>query len=197
MPKYKTIVADPPWDYGRCKNAFRMKSKKGGKLDSGISASMRYDTMTLDQIKSMRVADIAADNAHLYLWTTNTYLEAAFEVARLWGFSYRTTITWGKVQKKNRSVPSMKVGYYYRGATEHCLFCVRGSLPLQCKSPASSTLFIHERERHSSKPVAFMDIVKTYSPSPRIELFARRCSPGFDSWGNEVDGVGLDSLVGV
>jgi N6-adenosine-specific RNA methylase IME4 len=42
-------------------------------------------------------------------------------------------------------------------------------------------------ERHSKKPNLVRDkIVELVGDLPRIELFAREASPGWDVWGNEV-----------
>jgi len=44
-----------------------------------------------------------------------------------------------------------------------------------------------ERAGHSEKPEEFRVIIDAIYPNgKRIELFARRPSPGWDVWGNEV-----------
>ena len=138
----------------------------------------------------MTVADIAAlrpptaDDAHLYLWTTNAFLVEAHEIAKAWGFRPVTVCTW--VKSKPDGTPSMKTGYYFRGATEHFLFCVRGSLRLQT-AKAYPTAFLWPRTKHSVKPDQFYDLVDECSPAPRVELFARRKRLGWDAWGDEVE----------
>ena len=82
---FQTIYADPPWpEYG------------GGRIRRG--ANRHYDLMSIEQIKGLgqEVRRVAQDNAHLYLWTTNNYLPSALDVMLMWGFQYRTTITWAK-----------------------------------------------------------------------------------------------------
>jgi N6-adenosine-specific RNA methylase IME4 len=128
----------------------------------------------------------AEDNAHLYLWTTNAFLCEAHDLARAWGFAPKTVLTWGKV--KATGDPSMKVGYYYRGATEHCLFAVRGSLKLRAKQ-GKPTLYLSRRLPHSVKPEWFYALCEECSPGPYLELFARRQRPGWVCWGNEVETV--------
>jgi N6-adenosine-specific RNA methylase IME4 len=131
----------------------------------------------------MPVADLAESDAHLYLWTTNAFMEEAHHLARAWGFSVKTICTWGKVHHCNHLRPSMKTGFYYRGATEHWLFCVRGSLRLNGTWP---TLFLWPRiGAHSQKPEAFYDLVEQASPGPYVELFSRRHRMGWDVWGDE------------
>ena len=65
--------------------------------------------MTMDELKAMPVRDAAAENAHLYLWTTNSFVVEAHELARAWGFEPHTMLTW--VKMKDDGQPSMKTGY--------------------------------------------------------------------------------------
>lgn len=95
----------------------------------------------------------------------------------------KTIITWGKVTEGYR--PCGKTGFYYRGATEHCLFCVRGKLRLQ-SSKVESTLHLLERQAHSVKPDYFFRLFEEQSPPPYLEIFARRLREGWASFGNEI-----------
>lgn len=131
-----------------------------------------------------------ADDAHLYLWTTNGFVVEAHEIARAWGFRPITLCTWGKVQPDGS--PSMKTGNYFRGATEHVLFGVRGRLPFPTDRP-TPTLWLWPRLAHSVKPDAFYDLVESLSPGPYVELFARRARFGWDYWGNQ--SLGTAELV--
>jgi N6-adenosine-specific RNA methylase IME4 len=131
----------------------------------------------------MPVQALVDDTAHLYLWTTNSFLVEAHEVARAWGFEPKTLVTWGKM--KPDGTPSMKTGFYFRGATEHFLFCVRGAMRLN-KGACRPTLYLSERLAHSRKPDWFYRLVEDASPAPRLELFARRGRVGWATWGNEV-----------
>lgn len=74
---YKTILADPPWNI----------QQRGGKKSLG--AERHYSLMTLDQIKSMPVADLAADDSQSYLWVTNATVRYGCEVLEAWGFTLR------------------------------------------------------------------------------------------------------------
>lgn len=179
--KYATIVADPPWPYGTGDVLGSRQPKKNGELDSGVSSSRRYGAMTIAALCELRPA--AADDAHLYLWTTNAFMDEAYDVARAWGFSPKTILTYGKVQPDGK--PSMKTGYYFRGASEHCLFCVRGSLPLQT-DVALPTLWLWPRLPHSVKPDAFYDLVELASPGPYLEVFSRRARLGWDTVGRRI-----------
>jgi len=149
---FRCIVADPPWEYktpGQFGNTLEHRPNRDltiAKLGSGSVA--RYGSMSMKQLCAMPVIERADENAHLYLWTTNKFMVEAHTVARAWGFEPKSVVTWGKV--KANGTPSMKMGYYFRGATEHFLFCVRGSLRLA--SMTKPTLYLSGREPHSRKP---------------------------------------------
>jgi MT-A70 len=63
--RYPVIYADPPWDY-------RLYSETTG---SQRAAAEHYPTMKLDEICALPVADIAADDAILFMWTTAPHLQ--------------------------------------------------------------------------------------------------------------------------
>lgn len=183
---YKCVVADPPWPYHSPRAVVGNGGRGSAGAESIIQADVHshYKTMTMDEIKSLPVKLIVADAAHLYLWTTNSFMVEAHEVCRAWGFETKTIITWIKC-KKEGFAPSMKTGYYMRSATEHCLFAVRGSLPLLVDE-GIPTWFYHDRLPHSVKPDQFFRTVKQVSPGPHLEMFARRDRVGWDGWGNQV-----------
>ena len=177
--KYRTIVADPPWPYAGEGAPGASSPKKNGEMDK--SAKLPYPSMKLRDIEAIEPP--SEDDAHLYLWTTNAFLDPAFDVTRAWGFTPKTVLTWTKVHQTDPLRVSMKVGYYFRGATEHCLFGVRGSLRTQVWN--LPTGYLWPRLPHSVKPDAFFDLVEQASPGPYLELFARRNRLGWDTWGNE------------
>jgi N6-adenosine-specific RNA methylase IME4 len=190
--KYRTIAADPPWPYDTSR-ALPKSFKRNSTIALGGGAEERYPLMSLADLCALRPP--VADDAHLYLWTTNAFMEKAHGVARAWGFQPKTICTWGKVQPNGR--PSMKVGYWFRGATEHCIFAVRGSLPFPA-GIAEPTLWLWPRLPHSVKPGAFYDLVERVSPAPRLELFARTQRLGWETWGDEcLTHVDLDHPEGV
>lgn len=163
---FATIVADPPWDWG-----------DEGDSDQMGRARPTYATMPIEEVTALPVARIAATNAHLYLWITNRSLPKGFALLEAWGFRYVTCLTWCK--------PSIGMGNYYRGSTEQVLFGVRGSLPLARKNVG--TWFAAARPgRHSGKPERFYALVKSCSPGPRLDLFARGPRKGWTVWGADV-----------
>jgi len=167
--KYKTIYADPPWP-----------ERGGGQIKRG--ADKHYNLMTVKEIAALPIRNIADDNCHLYLWTTNNYLAQALEVMRAWGFRYVTTITWVKDR--------IGLGQYYRGITEHCLFGVKGNLPYKIidgKRQQGRTVIIAPKTKHSEKPQEMRSMIEKVSYAPRIELFARQRFIGWDCWGDEIE----------
>lgn len=146
----------------------------------GASSASRYGSLSCEEME--RFALPVEDDAHLYLWTTNAFMVEAHALARAWGFVPKTILTWTKIRRDGR--PSMKMGHYYRGATEHCVFAVRGRLKL--RGPAAPTAFLTGRLPHSQKPDVFYRTVREQSPGPYLEMFARRPRAGWSVWGNEV-----------
>ena len=160
--KYKTILADPPWD-------IQQKGKSRG-------AIRHYNLMTLDRIKAMPIADLVEENAHCWLWVTNATLEAGYEVLRAWGFEPRSIYTWCK--------PRLGLGTYLRNCTEHLLLGTRGKAPIQFKGQMNWGFM--PLQDHSHKPEEVYDIIERCSEGNYLELFARRPRHGWDIWGNEV-----------
>lgn len=186
MTAFSTILADPPWPYrspGVPGNGGRGKPANASRqtlLAYTPSSVNRYGSMTIPELCALRPP--ATTNAHLYLWTTNAFLVEAHEIARAWGFRPITLITWTKTGVAGGV--SMRTGYYYRGATEHMLFAVRGSLRL-C-GPLRPTAFLSPRLPHSVKPECSYQLIEEQSPGPYLEMFARRTRPGWATWGNQV-----------
>ena len=178
--KYRTIVADPPWPYGRKWNGFSSgrETLQGGKKSLTTSA-IPYPEMTVAAICDLGVADLATEDAHLYLWTTNKHLWAAREVAEAWGFTFGQLLTWCKA-------PMGKgLGDAFSPTAEFVLFCRRGKV--RPRSRHDSTWFAGPRAAHSRKPEALQDIAEKVSSGPYLELLARRKREGWHAWGNEVE----------
>lgn len=183
---YATVVADPPWPYRSPGAHLRPKREaRPASWDSKLGtpgSAARYGSMSLEDLAALDL-DPAA-NSHLYLWTTNAFMVEAHDLARAWGYEPKTILTWVKTYQNDRARVSMKTGYYFRGATEHVVFAVRGSLSLQTDD-ALPTAFLWPRLPHSVKPDAFYDLVERASPGPYVELFARRARFGWDYFGDQ------------
>lgn len=157
---------------------------------NGPSKPLPYPTMSLADIEALPVKQLAADDAHLYLWTINKYVEQTYAIARAWGFKPSCLLTWSKPPH------GIGIGGTFIQTTEHVLFCRRGTLKAQKR--IDRTCFEHKRLRHSEKPAMFRDmIVEVSGDLPRVELFARVKPPGWDVWGNEVESdISLDKEKG-
>ncbi len=132
--------------------------------------------MSLSEIEALPVTDLADRDAHLYLWTTNRYLRAAYSLAEAWGFRPVKPLIWCKE-------PMGFMGRPFTSSAEFVLFCRRGTLaPLE---DAGRQWWVWPRTAHSAKPEAFLDLVEQVSPGPYLEMFARRARFGWDYWGDE------------
>jgi len=178
--KYKTIVADPPWRYGKWGGCSGRGSR--GMVIDGRSVEMPYNQMATAEIAALPVAALAAENCDLYLWVTQKYLADGFDVMRAWGFKYRQTLTWCKAPRGTGQ------GGLYCPTTEFLLLGRKGRMPTG-KTRKDSTWWQVKRPHnsHSTKPEFFQDLIEEQSDGPRLELFARRPRPGWDVWGNEVE----------
>ncbi|MEM7316937.1 MAG: MT-A70 family methyltransferase, partial [Planctomycetota bacterium] len=147
--RFSTVLADPPWRYDN--------------TASRAAAENHYPTLSVDEICEQPVAQLVERNAHLHLWTTNAFLESAFDVIRAWGFEFKSLLVWVK--------PKIGLGNYWRVSHEFLLLGVRGRLPFRRKDIRSWQLAA--RERHSRKPFKFRELVEQVSPGPYLELFGR------------------------
>ena len=172
-PPYATIVADPPWSYPE---GFPTQSRTPGKWIGDVThAPLPYSGMDLAAIKAMPVADLAAKDCRLFLWTTNRYLPNAFDVMACWGFRYKQALVW---HKRDGNMG----GSVAPNSAEFLLVGVKGSPPVVAKA-AASVITTAAPKQHSRKPDAFLDLVEQVSPGPYLELFCRRPRFGWDTWG--------------
>jgi N6-adenosine-specific RNA methylase IME4 len=161
---YRVIVVDPPWPYDKRDE------------DPSHRAVHPYPTMSIAQIASLRVADVAHENCILWLWTTNFHMQEAFGIAETWGFQHKTILTWFK--------DKFGFGAWLRCQTEHAIFATCGRPTVQLTNE-STALFAQVRA-HSEKPDEFYALVERLCPAPRYcELFSRRGRPNWDGHGDE------------
>lgn len=120
MKKYNVIYADPPW-------AYRAWSKKG----NGRSAESHYSTMSIEDIKTLPVGELAEKDCALFMWITFPLLKEAWEVIEAWGFTYKSVVfVW---IKQNRKSPSLfwGMGYWTREMLNFVLL-QRRAVPRGC-----------------------------------------------------------------
>jgi len=172
--KYNIIYADPPWRYDYC------RSKKR-------EIENHYQTMTKDDLCKLPVCELADNDAILFMWVTYPKLDWFLDIVKAWGFEYKTVaFVWVKKNKKADSF-FWGMGNYTRSNSEMCIVATKG------KSLKRLTASIHQIiyepiAAHSKKPDIVRDnIVGLFGDLPRVELFARNKSEGWDVWGNEVE----------
>lgn len=178
---FRCVVADPPWELPigktRTQNGEVVEGKwNDPEQDNAERYELQYPQMTVEEICALKVP--AADDAHLYIWTINRYIEQTYAVARAWGFQPSTMLYWLKQPM------GLGLGGAFVPCVEPILFARRGKLPW--KSRCDRNWWGWPRGKHSAKPEAFQTVVESVSPGPYLEMFARRKRPGWQSWGNEV-----------
>ena len=168
---YNIIYADPPWRY-------EQRKVQG-------AAENHYSTMSIDELCALPVPELAAKDCALFLWATFPQLSEALHLIRAWGFRYKTVaFVW---LKRNRKSPSWfyGMGYWTRSNAEICLLATKGKPKRQ--SAGVHQFIISPIEQHSKKPDEARDkILALMGNLPRVELFARQKTPGWDAWGNEI-----------
>ena len=140
-------------------------SYRSGKVQG--AAQNHYPTMSDEQLYQLPVSTLAADTSVLFLWCTFPKLPEALNLIKAWGFTFKTVaFVWLKQNKSGKGF-FLGLGWWTRSNAEICLLAVKG---------------------HSKKPDIVRDrILELMGDLPRIELFARQASPGWDVWGNEVN----------
>jgi N6-adenosine-specific RNA methylase IME4 len=182
---YSVVLADPPWHHAS-------RTPKG---QTNRSPSHHYRTMSLPEIAALPVADVAARDCHLFLWTTGPHLEQSFSVIRSWGFRYSSlAFVWVK-RKKSANDNAMLfmdmrdlftgMGYTTRQNVEVVLLGRRGKP--QRLSKSVHQVIVAPRREHSRKPAEAHGRIETYCPGPRLEMFSRERRVGWDAWGDEAD----------
>ena len=177
--KYQIIYADPPW---------RFSSKELQKYNGKRFTSMdkHYPTQNKDWIKNLSVKTITDNNCALFLWSTDAHIKEAIQTIEAWGFKYITiAFIWEKITKTGKTVANL--GAWTMKNYEICLLGTRGKM-LQYKKTNNIYQKVKAlRTEHSKKPPIVRDkIIELFGNLPRIELFARQKTEGWDVWGNEV-----------
>ena len=192
--KYDVIYADPPWDYnGKMQyDKSSIKTENIG-FEKNIfisSATFKYPTLKLQDLKSLDVNSIAATDSLLFLWTTGPQLGYAIELGKAWGFEYKTiAFVWDKMVHNP--------GRYTMSQTELCLVFKKGRIPAPRGARNVRQLIHIPRGDHSEKPVAVIEgITKMFPSQKKIELFARNNYFGWDNWGLEIPDSKIDIPCG-
>jgi N6-adenosine-specific RNA methylase IME4 len=178
IKRYDIVYADPPW-------AYNDKMRMTGAHGPIRGAESFYRTMSIQDIRSLPVKNMSSDNSLLFIWVTMPLLKEGLGTIGAWGFEYKNcAFSWVKTTKNGKIHFGM--GHYTRGNNELCLLGTRGKVPVVNHSV--SQIVMSNVSDHSKKPDEVRDrIVSLVGDLPRIELFARSKSDGWDVWGNEVE----------
>ena len=164
--KFALIYADPPWQYDFAE-------------DEDRAIENHYPTMPLAELEVLPVADLAAEDCLLWLWTTSPKLREAMRLIEAWGFEYKTSLVWVK--------DKIGMGYYARQQHELLLVAKRGNPPAPAPEDRPPSVISAPRTAHSAKPEEVYSILERLYPEvAKVELFARSRRPGWAAWGNQV-----------
>ncbi len=180
MNKYQIIYADPPWRY-RSKQPFRSGGVRFHSLHH------EYKTLKTKDICSLNVKKLCFKDCALFLWATDSHLMEAGEIMKAWGFKYITVaFVWEKITKRGNLVANL--GAWTMKNYELCLFGTKGRMQKYKKVNNLYQKVSAERTIHSRKPQEVkLRIERLFGKLPRLELFARQKTDGWDVWGNEVE----------
>lgn len=164
---YRVIYADAPWQYN---------DKLVGRCDP---AEHPYKTLSVEELCCLRISELAAPDAVLFLWVPSHLLKESFSVIEAWRFEYRASFVWDRVNRH--------AGRYNRVRHEFLLVCTRGNCLPDDPKLIDSVQVIERSDKHSGKPEEFRRIIDTLYPGgKRIELFRRGdAAEGWEAWGNE------------
>lgn len=171
--KFRTIVADPPWDYS----------------NRAAEGALKYETMTLPDLMLLPVKRIVAGDAYLFLWATTSFLPSAIPLMEAWGFEYKTNMVWVKLG-------ALGLGNYVRVSHEHLLIGIRGKPPKR-GARIRSVISKFRVGKHSHKPGVFLKIAEHLGDPPRLELFATQKREGWITLGYEIDGRDIRATLRV
>ena len=172
--RYNIIYADPPWRF----NTYSDKGKEKK------SPEVHYPCMSIEDIYNLPINDIAAKDCILFIWVTFPLLKEGIQTIEEWGFTYKTCgFTWLK-RNKIKDTPFVGLGYWTRANAELCLIGTKGK-PQRVSKAVQQALY-EPIEGHSKKPDCVRErIVELCGDLPRVELFARQPTEGWDVFGND------------
>jgi N6-adenosine-specific RNA methylase IME4 len=176
--RYRTIVADPPWEITR-------RLGKGGRRAN--TTEVPYDFMTLADIAA--TIPPAEDDCALFLWSTRRVFREgdAAKIARAWGFEPCGEIIWGLRNSGTGAPP-------FGNDHEPILVAKRGHPRIEHQEYLGVWFWrqVYEygkagvpQKVHSAKPPGFIELVEQIADGPRLEMFAREARLGWDTWGHE------------
>jgi N6-adenosine-specific RNA methylase IME4 len=193
---YGLIEADPAWAW----------TNFSGKASAPHrTAKAPYPVMSLDEMKALPVADLAARDCLLHMWVIGSHLDQAIELGRHWGFTFKSDgLVWVKTGKHDADVRPISMGKWVRKQVEYGLLFSRGR-PSRLDAGVrqlietfdeDAVIYAPKRE-HSRKPDERYERLERLAAGPYLELFARNTREMWDSWGNETTRFDPDPLAAI
>jgi N6-adenosine-specific RNA methylase IME4 len=180
--KYRLLLADCPWNFS---DSLTMSEIKRG-------AASVYNTLSVEDLKSLPVKDIAEDNSVLLLWCPSSLLQDGLDVMKAWGFRQTQTHIWVKTKKLplrdylKRFVSAVlesgadggaKVGWpdinevlafgmgrLFRQTHELVLVGVRGKVYNHLADKSQRSVHFFPATKHSAKPDLLQDMLEKMFP---------------------------------
>lgn len=160
---YDIVSVDPPWNYGR-------------KYDpDGSRVANPYPEMTTDEIKNLQIP--FNNDSICFLWTTHKFLPDSFDILNKWGFDYKATMVWNKL--------NIGMGHWFRMQCEFCLLGIKGN-PIWLNKTFPE-IINEKRREHSRKPDLFYELVDQITIGRKLEYFAREKRDNWDIFGNDIN----------
>ena len=134
--------ADPPWDYGAHHQPHYSTEQ------SDHYATLSFDAVAAFKIGDKPVKDFAQDlDAVLFLWVTSPMLHLFMPIIEAWGFDYKTSFVWDKINHN--------MGHYNSVRHELLLVCVRGTCPKDSDTLIDSVQSIEaHRAQSQARPLS-------------------------------------------
>jgi len=171
MKTYDLLYIDPPWSYDK-------------KVGRGI-ADDHYNTMSLGEIKALRINAMLKKDAVVFIWVTFPLLDDALDVIRFWNLEY-VTIGFNWIKLNSDGTPFIGTGHHTRSNSELCLLCRKGE-GLKVADRSISQVVMTKREAHSKKPHKIYSLLeKLYPDAEKLEMFARHKRENWSVFGNQV-----------